>query len=91
MEKIREQLGEAKVSTSDPTKSLTKKFQRELLQLRKDDKIDTKLFFDMYPSDAVPPRMYGLLKVHKPQKDYPMRSVVSTIGSPMYGTSKHLV
>ena len=49
------------------------------------------MFFEMYPSDAVPPRMYGMVKAHKPQKDYPMRAVVSTIGTPMYGTSKYLV
>ena len=31
------------------------------------------------------------LKAHKPEKNYPMRTVVSTIGSPPYGTSKYLV
>ena len=32
-----------------------------------------------------------MLKAHKPQKNFPMRPVVSTIGSPAYGTSKYLV
>jgi len=50
-----------------------------------------KLYYEMYPSDAVPQRMYGMLKAHKSQKNYPMRLVVSTIGAPMYGVSKHLV
>ena len=45
----------------------------------------------MYPSDAVPPRMYGLVKAHKPEKNYPMRLVVSTIGTPNYGLSEYLV
>ena len=31
------------------------------------------------------------LKAHKPEKNYPMRAVVSTIASPAYGTSKYLV
>ena len=45
----------------------------------------------MYPSDPIPPRMYGTIKAHKPEKNYPMRVVVSTIGTPSYGTSDHLV
>lgn len=35
--------------------------------------------------------MYGAIKAHKPHKNYPMRIVVSTIGSPPYETSKYLV
>ena len=35
--------------------------------------------------------MYGMVKAHKPAKNYPMRIVVSTIGSPPYQTSKYLV
>ena len=89
--KIREQLGEAKVTNNDPTKTLTKKFQNVLSALRKQEKLTNSQFYEMYPSDAVPPRMYGMLKAHKPQKHYPMRLVVSTIGSPMHGVSKHLV
>ena len=45
----------------------------------------------MYPSDAIPPRMYGLIKAHKPAKNYPMRLVVSTIGTANYGLSEYLV
>ncbi|XP_065650401.1 uncharacterized protein LOC136078552 [Hydra vulgaris] len=45
----------------------------------------------MYPSDCNPPRIYGMIKAHKPEKDYPMRPVVSTINTPPYGTSDYLV
>ncbi|XP_065667904.1 uncharacterized protein LOC136088156 [Hydra vulgaris] len=45
----------------------------------------------MYPSDCNPPRIYGMIKAHKPEKDYPMRLVVSTINTPPYGTSDYLV
>ena len=62
-----------------------------LSSLRKQEKLTNSQFYEIYPSDAVPPRMYGMLKAHKPQKQYPMRLVVSTIGSPMHGVSKHLV
>ena len=45
----------------------------------------------IYPTDAVPPRMYGLVKAQKPEKNYPMKLVVSTIDSPPYGLSSYLV
>ena len=90
-QKIKDQLGEAKEIQKDPTQSLTKKFQSIISSLKKEDKIDKKLFYSMYPSDPIPPRLYGLIKAHKPSKDYPMRTVVSTIGTPFYGTSSFLV
>ena len=65
--------------------------QRAISQLHKEDKLDKSQFYQMYQSDAVPPRMYGALKAHKPEKDYPMRTIVSTIGTATYGTSKLLV
>ena len=91
LSKLKEQLGEAKVCNIDPTMSLVGKFQSFISQLRKKNKIDNKLFYKMYPSDAIPPRMYGLLKAHKISKGYPMRCVVSTIGTPSYGASEFLV
>ena len=39
----------------------------------------------------MPPRLYGTLKAHKPEENYPMRAVISTIGSPLYGTWKYLI
>ena len=89
--KIHEQLGEAKEINRDPTKKLVKKFQVVISQLKKEEKIDKMTFYSVYPSDAVPPRLYGLIKAHKASKDYPMRAVVSTIGTPFYGTSSFLV
>ena len=35
--------------------------------------------------------MYGVAKAHKPEKNFPMRIVVSTIGTPSYRTSEYLV
>ena len=75
----------------DPTKTIVGKFQRKISRLRKEDKIDTKQFYQLYPSDAVPSQLYGMLKAHKPANNYPMRPVVSTIGTPFYGSSKFLV
>lgn len=39
-------------------------------------------------SDGLPPRFYGLPKIHKP--GYPLRPIVSFIDSPTYMLSKHL-
>jgi len=89
--KIEDQLGEATVITKDPTNTLVNKFQKEISGLKKEGKIDLPTFYKMYPSDGVPPRLYGLVKAHKPEKNYPMRTVVSTIGTACYGTSSVLV
>ena len=32
-----------------------------------------------------------IIKAHKPEKNYPMRTIKSTIGTVPYGISKHLV
>ena len=91
IKKIEEQIGETKVCTDDPTNSLIRQFQNKLRNLKKEEKLDDKLYRKLYPTDGIPPRMYGLIKAHKPGKNFPMRMVVSTIGSPPYETSKYLV
>ena len=48
-------------------------------------------YFQIYPSDPIPPRLYGTIKAHKSEKNYPMRTTVSTIGTPAHGISKYLV
>ena len=42
----------------------------------------------MYPSGCVPPKFYGLPKIHKP--DTPLRPIVSSCGSVTYGVAKEL-
>jgi len=39
-------------------------------------------------SEALPPRLYGLPKIHKP--DVPLRSIVSAIGGPTYEIPQYL-
>ena len=67
------------------------KFQRALAKLRKEGMFDNKLYFEIYPSDVVTPIMYGMVKAHKLQNNYPMRPVVSTVGTVSHGVAKHLV
>ena len=62
-----------------------------LCRLRKERKFTDKEYFQIYPSDPIPWRLYGTIKAHKPEKNYPMRTIVSTIGTPAYRISKYLV
>ena len=89
--KIREQLGNTKMLTTDPTKTFATNIQKLLSHLRKKGRFTDKEYEHLYPSDPVPPRMYGTVKAHKPEKNYPMRIVVSTIGTANYGISDYLV
>jgi hypothetical protein len=73
--KMEDHIGGAVVVDSDPTTLMMGKFQRAISKLKKDNKIDKHTFYKLYPSDAVPPRLYGYLKAHKPQKNYPMRPI----------------
>ena len=89
--KIEEQIGNTEVLTKDPTPTLVRKFQTTLWQLHHEGKFMNAEYKKLYQSDPVPSRMYGVIKVHKPEKNYPMQIVVSTIGTPSYKTSEHLV
>ena len=90
-EKIEEQLGKATKAKIDPTSRLTNKIQKKLCKLRKESKFTNKTYFELYPSDPIPPRLYGTIKAHKPEKNFPMRLIVSTKDTPPYGISKYLV
>ena len=91
MQKIEEQLGKAKIAENDPTMKFTNKIQKILCRLRKEKKFTDREYFQIYPSDTAPPRLYGTIKAHKPVQNYSMRTIVSTIGTPAYGISKYLV
>ena len=91
MQKIKKQLGNVKIAGNDPTLKFTNKIQKILCRLRKEKKFTDKEYFQIYPSDPIPPRLYGTIKAHKPEKNYPMRTTVSTIGTPAYGISKYFV
>ena len=91
IKKIEEQLRKVKVIDKDPTQKYTSKIQKHLCKLRKEEKFTDKEYFEIYHSDPIPPRLYGTVKASKPEKNYPMRTVVSTIRTPPYGIPKYLV
>ena len=89
--KIREQIGETDIVNIDPTLKICRKICKVLSNLNKKGRFTKQEYEKLYPSDPIPPRMYGTIKAHKPEKNYPMRIVVSTIGTPSYGISQYLV
>ena len=91
IKRIEEQIEKSIIIDYAPTTTLLNKFQKELAKLRKEEMFDNKTCYKVYPSDAIPPRLYGVVKAHKPEKNYLMRTIVSTIRTVPYGTSKCLV
>ena len=70
-EKIEEQLGKATKAKIDPTSRLRNNIQKKLCQLKKENKFTNKTYFELYPSDHIPPRLYDTIKAHKPEKTSP--------------------
>ena len=77
-----------KVLPKDPTSQLKNK----LISLHKDIKqtggLSTNKYKQLYPTSAVPPKFYGLPKIHK--TGTPLRPIVSSRGSITYGVAKEL-
>ena len=89
--KIEEQLGKATKAKIDPTNRLMNKIQKNIYKIRKETIFGNKTYFELHPSDPIPPRLYGTIKMHKPEKKFPNQVIVSTIGTLPYGVSKYLV
>ena len=68
-EKIEKQLGKATKVKTDPTSRLTNKIKKKLSKLRKENKFTNKTYFELYPSDPIPSRLYGTIKAHKPEQN----------------------
>ena len=91
VQKIKDQIGEINTLAEDPTNSFAVKIKTTLSKLNKKNKFTKEEYEVIYPSDPIAPRMYGVIKAHKPEKNYPMRIIVSTVGTPVYGLSQYLV
>nr|XP_047142849.1 uncharacterized protein LOC124817098 [Hydra vulgaris]XP_047142851.1 uncharacterized protein LOC124817100 [Hydra vulgaris] len=91
LEKIREQIGPTKIINENPIASYAAKIRRFLSKLNKKQRFSKEEYEKIYPSDPIPPQMYGVIKAHKPEKSYPMRIIISTIGTPNHGISEFLV
>ena len=75
--------------SSDLTNSVSKKIDSLIKNLKNDSKITEEQYKKMCPKNAVTPKIYGLVKIHKGIQ-YPLRPIVSFIGSPCYGLGKFM-
>ena len=77
-----------KVISNDPTNTIKNKLINILKTIKTKSGLGTNIYKSMYPTGSVPPKFYGLPKIHKP--DTPLRPIVSSCGSVTYGVAKEL-
>ena len=74
--------------TTDPTNKYKNKLINLLKTIKTEGDIDNNTYKRLYLTGAVPPKYYGLPKIHK--KGTPLRSIISIRGSATYETAKEL-
>ena len=72
----------------DPTNTIKNKLTNILKRVKNQTGLDSITYKSMYPTGCVPPKFYGLPKIHKP--DTPLRPIVCSCGSVTYGVAKEL-
>ena len=77
-----------KVITKDPTNTIKNKLINILKSIKSKTGLGNNTYKSMYCTGCVPPKFYGLPKIHKP--DTPLRPIVSSCGSVTYGVAKEL-
>ena len=74
--------------TSDPTNKNKNKLIQLLKNIKSEGGINNTIYKRLYPTGAVPPKYYGLPKIHK--AEVPLRPIISSRGSATYETAKDL-
>ena len=77
-----------KVLNKDPTSQLKNKLITLLKDIKQTGGLSTQKYKQLYATSAVPPKFYGLPKIHK--VGTPLRPIVSSRGSITYGLAKEL-
>ena len=72
----------------DPTATIKNKLISILKRVKNQTGLDSLTYKSMCPTGCVPPKLYGLPKIHKP--DTPLRPIVSSCESVTYGVAKEL-
>ena len=76
------------VLPKDPTPQLKNKLITLLKIIHQTGGLNTNKYKQLYPTSAIPPKFYGLPKIHK--TGTPLRPIVSSRGSITYGVAKEL-
>ena len=74
--------------TKNPMPSVKNKTEKLLRKFKNENKIEQRTYYKIYPKTIIPPRIYGLPKIHK--RDVPLRPIVSYIDTPVYELSKYV-
>ena len=83
-----EDKGTYKILKTGQTNKMKTKLINLLRRIKSEGGINDNQYKKMYPTGAVPPKFYGLPKVHK--RGIPLRSIVSSRGSISYEVAKEL-
>ena len=70
----------------DPTNKIKAQLITKLRRIKRETILDEGTFKAMYPTGCIPPKIYGLSKIHKTGN--PLRPIVSSRGSVTYGIAK---
>ena len=73
----------------DPTNKIKAQLITKLRRIKKERKLDEGTYRTMYPIGCIPPKFYGLPKIHK--TGTLLRPIVSSRGSVTYGVARVLV
>ena len=73
---------------SDPTNKIKAQLFTKLRRIKRENNLDEGIYKAMYPTGCIPPKFYGLPKIHKTGN--PLRPIVSSRGSVTYGVAKVL-
>ena len=72
----------------DPTNRIKAQLITKCRRIKKERNLDTGKYKAMYPTGCIPPKFYGLPKIHKTGN--PLRPIVSSRDSVTYGVPKVL-
>ena len=88
VQELLEDGGTYKILKADLPNKMKNKLISLLKKIKAEGDINDNLYKKMYPTGAVPPKFYGLPKVHK--RDIPLGPIVPSRGSISYEVAKEL-
>ena len=71
-----------------PFKRIERNLNSQLLELKREQKLDQRTYFKLHSTDGIPPAIRGSVKHHKPNN--PLRPIVTCRNTALYNTSKFL-